>query len=143
MGRLAKFRRLRLGDKRLLIRALVVVVLARTALSLIPFHTLRRRMPAAATGTASERKLRRIGWAVSQSAKLVPGASCLTQALAATFLLTRAGVQADIRVGVAKDDAGRFLAHAWVLSHDRVVVGGSGHDLERYSVLTDLNLRAS
>jgi hypothetical protein len=74
------------------------------------------------------------------AARIVPGATCLTQAFAAQLLLARAGYRSQMRIGVAKDEQGQFIAHAWLISNDRVVVGGSSEDLRRYVSLTDLSL---
>jgi Transglutaminase-like superfamily len=66
---------------------------------------------------------------VRVASRYVPRASCLTQALVLHILLRREGLPSRIRIGVSKD-AGFFEAHAWVESHDRVVIGDSG--LQRY-----------
>lgn len=49
---------------------------------------------------------------------------CLTQALAARWLLARAGYTADLKIGARRED-GRFLAHAWLEMDGRVVLGGA------------------
>jgi len=63
----------------------------------------------------------------------VPAASCLTQALAAHLLLCRRGLTPQLHIGVAKDQRDRLIAHAWVESEGRIVVGGT--DLQRYTPL--------
>ena len=83
----------------------------------------------------------RIGWAVRQSARIVPKANCLTQALAAQYLLARSGYRSQLRLGVAKDNAGRLLAHAWLLSDGKVVVGGSSRELASFTALPDLDTK--
>ena len=138
-GMVARFRALPVQDRRLFVEALPIVWLARLGLWLAPFRTLegaaariarsRRGAPEPPPGDAA-----RVGWAVSSAARFAPRATCLTQALAAETLLRRRGHPVDVRIGVAREDDGRFLAHAWVVSHGRVVVGD--HDLERYSTLT-------
>jgi hypothetical protein len=47
------------------------------------------------------------------ASRLIPSATCLTQALALTDLLSRNGHDSTLRIGVA-NDGGRFAAHAWV-----------------------------
>ncbi len=68
-------------------------------------------------------------------ARLVPGASCLTQALALQWLLARAGHGCELLVGVRRDDTGRFAAHAWVACNDRIVLGAAGTRIEDFSTL--------
>jgi hypothetical protein len=63
---------------------------------------------------------------------VVPGTSCLAEALVAEMLLRVTGHPSVLRFGMARDDEGRPEAHAWVESGDRVVVGG--RELERYEV---------
>ena len=73
-----------------------------------------------------------MAWAVEHAARIVPGATCLTQALAAEVMLRRTGGRPDLRFGVARD-AGDFEAHAWLELGGRVLVGD--HGIERYSPL--------
>jgi hypothetical protein len=75
----------------------------------------------------------RVAWAVTAASRWVPAATCLTQALAAQVLLARCGLSGRLHIGVSKDARQRLVAHAWVESQGRVVVGGSG--LERYTRL--------
>ncbi len=120
-------------DQVLLVRALAWVVLARVALWFVPFTRLR----AAADGLrpSSFRRgadPRRIAWAVERSARVVPRATCLSQALAADAMLRRAGRMPTLRIGVAKD-AGTLEAHAWLELDGEVLVGDHGD--ERYTLL--------
>jgi hypothetical protein len=138
-GMVARFRALPLADRRLFLEALPIVWVTRLGLWLVPFRILqdvalrlakaRRGAPEPAPGDAE-----RVGWAVSSAARFAPRATCLTQALAAEALLRRRGHPVDVRLGVAREDDGRFLAHAWVVSHGRVVVGD--HELGRYAPLS-------
>jgi hypothetical protein len=54
----------------------------------------------------------------------VPGASCLTQAIAGLLLLRRHGYAARFCVGVARGAAGDVCAHAWLEREGKVVIGG-------------------
>jgi hypothetical protein len=40
------------------------------------------------------------------------------------------------------DSAGHLLAHAWLVSDGRVVVGGSSRELARYVLLSDIDVPA-
>jgi hypothetical protein len=61
--------------------------------------------------------------AVSAVARRIPGATCLTQALALDLLLRRRGVVARLVVGVSNRGE-RFGAHAWLEYEGRVLIGG-------------------
>jgi Transglutaminase-like superfamily len=143
MRRVVKFLKLGLADKILLMRCGLVVAGIRLGLTLLSYNTLRRWL-ANATGRApasnNDDAVRRIAWGVDRAARLVPGATCLTKAFAAQLLLARAGHRSQMRIGVAKDAQGQMIAHAWLISDGRVVVGGSSEDLQRYVSLTDLSL---
>ena len=65
--------------------------------------------------------MKRLSWAVQVVARRIPGASCLTQALALRELMERAGHTADLRIGVAKDAIHGFASHAW-LEHDSQIL---------------------
>lgn len=79
-----------------------------------------------------------IGWAVRHTARIVPFASCLTQALAVQHLLARTGVLVPIRIGVRTTDKGSVAAHAWVIYNGTILIGGPQSNIDRYSVMTDL-----
>jgi hypothetical protein len=75
----------------------------------------------------------RVGWAVRTATCLVPlGRTCLTEALAAQFLLRRCGHGAALRFGVARAPdraagekvAETLTAHAWLESAGRIIIGG-------------------
>jgi hypothetical protein len=103
----------------------VVALLVRVRLGLT-FASLKtvqgwlERMPVAAT-TGSPQRLAHY---VRRGARLVPGASCLTQALAYQALLHRSGVASTIKLGVRRQGGG-LAAHAWVVVDERVALGGT------------------
>jgi hypothetical protein len=66
----------------------------------------------------------RIAWAVTVAGRYVPRATCLIQAVTAYLLLNQAGIPARAQIGVRRDSEDRFLAHAWVESGGRVILGG-------------------
>ena len=135
MERLRRFAALRSEDRRLLLEALAIVTTMRVALWVLPFGRLRsaiRRVPPRPR-SSTRRGADRIAWSVVSAARFVPRASCLTQALAAEILLRRAGLPADLRIGVATDGAGALEAHAWIESEGRVLIGDL--DLHRFTAL--------
>jgi hypothetical protein len=122
MRRLKRFAQLTGTEGRILIRVLFVVGVARAALCVLSTDTARRVVAKAATGAAGS--VEQVVWAVRIVSRYLPGASCLTQALAAQALLTQSGFPSQVEIGVAKDDLRRLQAHAWVVCHGQVVLGG-------------------
>lgn len=125
------------ADRRLLLEAIPLVLAIRLGLWLLPFRTLRRLLEKAVSEDrgpdGEDRIVERVAWAVKAASRRVPAATCLTQALAAQVLLRRRGLSPRLHIGVAKDENARLLAHAWVESEGRIVVGGRGH--KRYTSL--------
>ena len=120
---------LRPTEIRLLAAALPLVAATRAALCVLPSRSIVRGVaklpahpapPSTATATPAE-----VAWAVEAASRLVPGATCLTQAVAARLLLHRHGHAAELCVGVGHYDHGGFRAHAWVEHRGRVLLGGS------------------
>jgi hypothetical protein len=136
---LDRFLRLSAADRSLLARAVVLLGAARLALWLLPLGVVRRLLaraarPAPETAATQER----VAWAIGVARRVVPRATCLPQALAAEALLTQAGHSADLRIGVTKTDRGRLVAHAWVESEGRIVVGELLEGLAGYTPLPPL-----
>lgn len=142
MDPVREFLLLRATEKLLLIEAAFLLVTMGMGKRILPFRTLRHLLPRPtdeytdplrADRTSSERIVR----AIEAASRLIPGTrSCLTQALAARVLLARRNHAAWLHIGVARDEGGRFRAHAWVESGDKVLIGGSG--LESYAPLAVL-----
>jgi len=126
-----KFLRLPASDRSLLIRTLCLVARTRLRLWLFPFRA-QQAVAGRAMGThiVSRQKL---AWAVTTASNFVPGATCLTQALALQTLLARSGHGGRVQIGVAREGTGEFVAHAWVECHGEILIGG--HNVERYAPL--------
>jgi hypothetical protein len=123
--------RLSRNRRRLLLEAWSLVVLSRLSLWTLPKRTVKRALSASSPtpgSDAPQESIEQLMWAVSAAARRVPGASCLTQAIAATTLLARHGHRSTLRLGVRKDEQNRLHAHAWVESGERVVPGGTVDD---------------
>jgi hypothetical protein len=123
--------RLSRNRRRLLLEAWSLVVLSRLSLWTLPKRTVKRALSASSPtpgSDAPQESIEQLMWAVSAAARRVPGASCLTQAIAATTLLARHGHRSTLRLGVRKDEQNRLHAHAWVESGERVVLGGTVDD---------------
>jgi hypothetical protein len=130
--RLTRFAKLNGAERRMLIRVFFLVGIARASLWALPAEKARRVVAKVAVGSTGD-SIERVVWAVKAVSRYLPGATCLTQALAAEALLTDAGFSAQIEIGVAKDELSGFQAHAWVVCHDQVVLGGQ--QVERYNPL--------
>jgi hypothetical protein len=79
----------------------------------------------------------RIEWAVRAAARYLPGAACLPQALAAQYMLARAGYPAMLRIGFAVSNADELAGHAWVECSGSIVLDGA--DRMRYVPLPALD----
>lgn len=77
-------------------------------------------------------------WAVRHAARLVPAASCLTQAIAGQTLLLRRGLVSIVRLGVRRGESGAFEAHAWLIYDGQTVLGGSFEPGPDFVPLSDL-----
>ncbi len=110
-------------ERRLVLKAWFTLITVRLLLWVAPYRWIEARLmppPAGMPGTVPPADIAR---AVTRAARLVPMATCLTQALAGGFLIRRAGRNAIIHFGVARGDAG-FKAHAWLESDGGILIGG-------------------
>jgi hypothetical protein len=104
------------SDRALLARGLLWILRARVGLVALPFARLRRALDRASARhpLPASIDVARVRWAITAAARRVPGTRCLAWALAFRGLLAQAGIQSDLRIGVAKADDGGLKAHAWV-----------------------------
>ena len=124
----AKWRRfidLRGADRRLLLRAVFWIGVARVWIAVLPFKQLATSLNAdAGSADADPELLGRIGWAIGAAAANVPWRSdCFPKSIAAHKMLQTHGYASTIHLGVAKPGDGGSLAHAWVTCGDIVVTG--------------------
>ena len=135
-NKLNAFARLSFAKQCLVMEALLALVLARMAMLLLPFRRIAAWLgsPGAATREASDVEIGiadQVGWAVRKVARLVPwDGRCLAQALAATAMLRRRGLEGTVSFGASRDGArsqSEFSAHAWLQVGGTVVTGGPNH----------------
>lgn len=121
----------------LLGQAVLAVAAVRLGLSVLSFGTFRRvfrvQPPRAPRGDmrpadSTDETTRAVVRAVTRAGRMVPRSTCLVQAVAARTLLTRRQQPAELRIGVARSDAGRLEAHAWLERDGRVILGGPTTD---------------
>jgi hypothetical protein len=143
MKKLNSFLWLPAQQKYLLAKAALVLCTIRLALWLVPFRVLRGLVLKAGTRTAGNDRqtsysIDRVSWALDLCSRHLAAPTCLTQALAAMLLLKHAGHEADLRIGVAKDEGGKLQAHAWVESNGEIVVGAIT-GLSHFTILSSPN----
>lgn len=129
-----RFFTLERGDRWLVVEAIVLIGLVQAGLRVLPFATLLRLLAAAKRVRRRARTRHSpIAWAVDRAARLVPGRTCLTDALAADVMLCRRGYPSFLRIGVKprRGGAGPLEAHAWVES-DGSIVAGELETLDEY-----------
>ncbi len=137
-------RRRLLHDLRLVLGALWVVVRVRLDLTLRRHTPLRTRIATVAarrilSAEGRDADLAEVAWSVSAASRLVPGASCLTQASAGQLLLARRGCQSIVRLSLphgADQEAG-FRPHAWLIASGRILLGGTVADYAQHRILCD------
>ncbi len=105
-------------ERQALVRGSLLIAFLRIGLLLLPFRVLlraaQRMAPVARTRSARFDKDLAV-WAVSSAARrFLRKNPCLTQALATLVLFRRAGVPAELHLGVARPDGQDLTAHAWV-----------------------------
>ncbi len=137
--RLRSYAQLPREERRLSVRALWWIAVARAGLFLFAFtrvraFTSRVARPGAASPAEWPQLVRR---AVIRASRSLPGSTCLAQSLAAERLLLQGGCDARLSIGVAPGGSRRSLdAHAWVESGGVLVTGDDQH--ERYELLATL-----
>ncbi len=126
------------ADRRLVVEAAILLLVARLGIRVWSVPTLRRvlgrlPLPLGRAGTAS---VERIGWAVEAASRYLGPTTCLMDALTAHAMLARRGQPATLRLGVRRpvDHPGRLTSHAWVECHGRIIVGET-EGLADYEVL--------
>lgn len=140
MTHLGKFRRLAWPEKWLLMQACGLLAFIVVALRLCSLATLQRLLfrltdRSYAAFPARRPPVVRIVWAIQAASCWLPLATCLPQALAAHFMLTRYGYPAALQLGAARTADGQVAAHAWVTSQNEIVIGRLS-DLDRFMSLT-------
>lgn len=120
--------------KFMLAEALIALAVARMAMALIPFRRIAGWLgtpgaESSATATPEElSQAEEIGWAVGVLGPRVPwDGRCLAQALAATGMLRRRGLEGTVTFGVREGASAGFDAHAWLRIGSCVVTGGPGY----------------
>ena len=127
---LLKLRRIPPQERWLLVQAWVALLVVDVALRCLPFKTVLgfcqrvrvdRVAPTGATLSAA-----RLPWLVEVASRhALVKTTCLTEALALSWLMSRKGLAATLRVGVARRDGG-LIAHAWLEQGGQIILGNAG-----------------
>lgn len=138
---LKRYRGISREQRSLLWEAVASLACARIAMAFLPFRRVAAWLgtPGAQSPAVvrpeEARKAEFIGWAVSALGRRVPwDGRCLAQALAATAMLRRRGVEGTVSFGVREGESAGFEAHAWLRVGQRVITGGGVH--ERFKAFT-------
>jgi hypothetical protein len=121
---------------RLASAAWLLAIAFRVAIALLGFRRLESLIRCG-NGAAPPAYLHRVALAIRSPARRLPGANCLVQACTACALIGWRGYEAVIRVGVREAEDGRMLAHAWLVSGDRIVTGGAVGSFESFRPIAD------
>jgi hypothetical protein len=144
MNPLLKWCRLNNKDRILILKTFFFLAGIRLGLRLMPLTTIRRFIGRSVRISSGElrhntQELDKAIWAIESVGNHILGdGPCLTQALAAQYVLTRFNKPSELCIGIAKDERGKLVAHAWVESDGIIVIGGSEDSLKQYTKLPSL-----
>jgi len=137
MQLLDRWRRVPAARRSALRESLAAVILVRVCLHLLPWRMWQRVVGspprARVIANSVQPTAEDITWAVRRVSPAVPGATCLTQALAAQLLLSRRGHPSQLRIGVTRAPNQRLRAHAWLERNGIIVIGAA--DVAAYAPL--------
>jgi hypothetical protein len=116
-------------QRSMLRHAFPVVLGVRIALWLVPVRRIlgyaaARAASAGRTSPRADLPLATTAWSVRVVSRRIPGASCLTQAIAGQILLARQGISSVLHLGVARSPEEGMRAHAWLDCQGQTVLGG-------------------
>lgn len=118
-------------------KCVFALVMMRIGISTAGYAAIRARMPHADAIPESYYYARQLARRIERLARLVPRATCLTQAMALQWLLARSGHASELFVGVRQAAGGQFEAHAWVSCNQRIVLGAATTRLADFTPLTE------
>lgn len=117
-----------LERKLLLVEALLCLVLARMAVTLFPFRTIRwfmslpSRQPEV-LGVRRRALRNAVRWAILRAAKCLPGTVCLPRGMAAQHMLRRRRIATTLYFGAATLPDKGLTSHVWVVDGEEGVMG--------------------
>lgn len=117
-------------------RAWFLLGAMRMCLWLLPFKRVQESVKRAKQAAETGADIETVKHAILATSRYIPRCTCLVQALAMSLLLKHYGHSSDLHIGVARDDKGKFLAHAWVERQGQVLIGGP--NVEQYTPFSPL-----
>ena len=140
MKYLLKFFHLPFAEKKIFFHALYLLARYRILLFWTPIkdlfdhvHSLSHNI-LPTPGAISPARMARL---IQVTSHLVPGSTCLSNALAGQILFAGHGHKTQLHIGVARDEHNTLEAHAW-LSLDGTILMGNLPDLSRFTELPPL-----
>jgi len=125
--RIKKFWYLPYADKKIFIKAFIILAFFRIILKFVPVNTLHiiikpffKKPLYSYTSFLSYTY--KVIWAVEKAGSFVLRKKCLPQALAVQIMLNKKRINNDLEIGFIKQKGG-FTAHAWVTAEDIVLMG--------------------
>jgi hypothetical protein len=138
--KIGRYRRLAPSQRRLLAEAFILLGVSRLAMVTLPFKRIAPHLgklgedvytPDAPQTAAAKQ----VGWAVRIASTHTPWQSkCLAQAMAAKRMLNRLNIRNTLFLGLAKDDNGKMIAHAWIYCGNLPLTGVG--DTPRFTVVS-------
>lgn len=127
-------------ERRRLVWSFLLLLAITVGLRLVPFISLQR-MLSRLTRRAGRRREQlapgMIAWAVTAASGYVPGAACLSRALALQILLEEQGRPARLCIGIGRGTDRMLQGHAWVEAVGvQETPGGDGDGYHRILTLT-------
>lgn len=129
--------------KILLLESFVLAAIIRISLWIVPFKIFKKgfdkivREEDSKLAQTDWKRVNEIVSAVTHASRLIPEATCLTQALATILLIKLSGHHSELKIGVVKDEKAEFKAHAWVEINKRIIIGRLPSH-EKFTVLDSL-----
>jgi len=124
-GPIVRLRRLSGEQRRLLLRATILLALASAGMAFLPFRRAIRFGCVTPHGGRSA-LVDDVIWAVEAAARRAPWRTmCIEKGLVVQRMLRSGGVDAILHYGARHhDETNKLEAHVWVTVGDRVVIGG-------------------
>ncbi|WP_226670475.1 lasso peptide biosynthesis B2 protein [Metabacillus litoralis] len=133
MRSIVKFIKLPFKTKLLLVEAYIFLGFSRFLIVTTPFKRISKLLGSEYQETAVSndginlKQVRQVSRAIQIMSKYTFWESkCLAQSYTATFMLSRRKLQTTTYLGVAKDETGNLIAHAWTRCGTVYVTGGNG-----------------
>lgn len=131
MIKLKKFTDISGKEKCLFTEALILEIWVGLLLIVIPFRWIPRLFGGTQSSVSSPQAavIALIRDAIGRAARVHPFKNkCLISSLAARCMLRRRNIESHLSLGVAKNNAGRTIAHAWIsVGDDEIVPRGTGY----------------